>query len=71
MTAPNSSRRNFVKRGVYVAPAILTLSAAPAFAKSGSAKPVPPKRGHGRDDDDRPGRGRGDDRPGKGRGRDD
>lgn len=39
MTSPDKSRRDFVKRGAYVAPAILTLTAAPAFAKSGSAKP--------------------------------
>ncbi len=39
MTAPDASRRRFVKGSVYVAPAILTLTAAPAFAKSGSAKP--------------------------------
>lgn len=39
MTTPDKSRRDFVKRGAYVAPAILTLTAAPAFAKSGSAKP--------------------------------
>jgi hypothetical protein len=68
MTVPNSSRRNFVKRGAYVAPAILTLSAAPAFAKSGSAKPEPPKGGPGKGrDKDRPGKDRpGKDRPGKG-----
>lgn len=39
MTAPNGSRRDFVKRGAYAAPAILTLAAAPEFAKAGSAKP--------------------------------
>jgi hypothetical protein len=68
MTAPNGSRRNFVKRGVYVAPAILTLAAAPEFAKAGSYKqPDPPKGdgGRGRDDDGR-GRGRDDDRGGRG-----
>jgi hypothetical protein len=36
------SRRGFVKKAAYVAPAILTLAAAPAFAKSGSEK-NPPK----------------------------
>lgn len=36
-TSPDS-RRGFVKKAVYVAPAILTLAAAPAFAKSGSEK---------------------------------
>lgn len=32
------SRRVFVKRAAYVPPAIMTLMAAPAFAKSGSEK---------------------------------
>ena len=32
------SRREFVKRAAYVAPAILTLAAAPAYAKAGSDK---------------------------------
>ena len=30
--------REFVKRAVYVAPAILTLAATPAYAKAGSDK---------------------------------
>ena len=29
-------RRDFVKKAAYIAPAILTLTAAPAFAKNGS-----------------------------------
>lgn len=33
-----SSRREFVKRAGYMAPAILTLSAAPQYVKAGSAK---------------------------------
>lgn len=33
------SRRVFLKGTAYVAPAILTLAAAPSFAKSGSEKP--------------------------------
>ncbi len=33
-----SSRRAFVKKAVYVAPAILTLAAAPQFAAAGSGK---------------------------------
>ena len=45
MTAPDNSRRNFVKRGAYMAPAILTLAATPEFAKAGSAKPKPGKPG--------------------------
>jgi hypothetical protein len=35
----NQSRREFVKKAAYIAPAILTLSAAPAYAKAGSEKP--------------------------------
>jgi hypothetical protein len=31
-----SSRRDFLKKGVYAAPAIITLSAVPAFAGVGS-----------------------------------
>jgi hypothetical protein len=31
-----NSRRDFLKKGVYVAPLILTLTAVPAFAGSGS-----------------------------------
>lgn len=38
MSVRDSSRRDFVKRGAYVAPAILTLAAAPEFAKAGSGK---------------------------------
>ena len=67
MTIPDSSRRNFVKHGVYVAPAILTLAAAPEFAKAGSVKPTDPHKG----DKDRPGKDKpGKDKPGKGWGRD-
>lgn len=36
--ADNESRRTFVKRAAYVAPAVLTLAAAPEFAKAGSVK---------------------------------
>jgi hypothetical protein len=40
----DESRRKFVKKMVYVPPAILTLAAAPSFAKNGSHKePKPPK----------------------------
>jgi len=38
MPNPDQSRRAFVKRSVYVPPAILTLAAAPAYAKAGSEK---------------------------------
>jgi hypothetical protein len=33
-----ASRREFVKRAAYVAPAILTLAVAPEYAKAGSVK---------------------------------
>ena len=42
----DSSRRDFVKKAMYVAPVILTFAAAPEFAKAGSVKdkgPKPPK----------------------------
>ena len=39
MDSNSTSRRDFVKKAAYVAPAILTLEAAPAYAKSGSEKP--------------------------------
>ena len=32
------SRRSFVKRAAYMTPAVLTLAAAPEFAKAGSIK---------------------------------
>lgn len=53
MSKPTNSRRGFLKKTAYVAPAILTLTAAPSFAKSGSEKyekpedsPKPPKKTH-------------------------
>jgi hypothetical protein len=33
-----ASRRDFIKRAAYVAPAILTLAVAPSYAKAGSTK---------------------------------
>ena len=36
-----ASRREFVKKATYVVPVILTLQAAPSFAKAGSVKPPP------------------------------
>lgn len=36
--AHDVSRRGFVQRALYVAPAVLTLSAAPAYVKAGSVK---------------------------------
>jgi hypothetical protein len=35
------SRRDFVKKAAYVPPAILTLAAAPEYAKAGSVNPWP------------------------------
>ena len=40
-TKHQSSRRAFVKKAAYVAPAILTLKATPAFAKNGSKDKLP------------------------------
>lgn len=58
MSAPHPTRRTFVKRMTYAAPSILTLTAAPEYAKAGSAKPDPrdggwqkPGRGNDRDFD--------------------
>ena len=38
----NETRRDVLKKAVYVAPAILTLTASPAFAQRGSFAPVRP-----------------------------
>jgi hypothetical protein len=43
MAGPDKSRRSFVKRATYVTPAIVTLAAAPSFAKAGSYKATPDK----------------------------
>ena len=45
MTSPGRTRREILKRA-YIAPAILTLAAAPEFAKAGSFKPPGPPDGH-------------------------
>lgn len=67
MEPKNTARRDFVKRSAYVAPAILTLVAAPEFAKAGSVKPTDPNGGG----KDKPGKDKpGKDKPGKGWGRD-
>lgn len=63
VTELNNSRRDFIKHGAYVAPAILTLAAAPEFAKAGSVKPNAPKGGG----KDKPGKDKPKkDKPGKG-----
>lgn len=38
-SSANAGRRDFIKKAAYVAPAILTLAVAPAYAKAGSQKP--------------------------------
>lgn len=38
MSSKGKGRRAFVKKAAYIAPAILTLAAAPEFAKAGSDK---------------------------------
>lgn len=43
MPNPDPTRRSVVKKAAYVAPAILTLAATPAFAKPGSQKVRDPK----------------------------
>ena len=47
MSEHNESRRKFIKAAAYTAPVILTLKAAPTFAKSGSLL-CPPKGQHRR-----------------------
>jgi hypothetical protein len=67
------SRRDFIKKAAYVAPAILTLPAAPQYAKAGSVKTINNNKnkdkhtggGHGRNDDRRHAQGNG-----KGKGKD-
>ena len=51
-----NARREFVKKAVYVAPAILTLAVAPAYAKAGSEKVNPdhPERPERPDHPDHP-----------------
>jgi len=39
-TKRNESRREFVKKAAYVAPAILTLTAASSFARAASVQPT-------------------------------
>lgn len=61
----SETRREFVKKSAYIAPAILTLAAAPAFAKSGSDKGHKHGKDDGGDDGDDPGKDKGDDKGGK------
>ena len=42
-TKKQQARREFVKKAAYVAPVIVTLAVAPAYAKHGSEKPKGPK----------------------------
>ena len=61
------SRRDFIKKAAYVAPAILTLPVAPAYAKAGSVKTINNNKnknkhqagGHDHNDDNRQGKGKG------------
>lgn len=39
MSEHNDSRRKFIKAAAYTAPVIMTLKAAPSFARGGSGKP--------------------------------
>jgi len=41
------SRREFVKKAAYIAPAVITLQAAPMYAKAGSEKPQGGPKGPG------------------------
>jgi hypothetical protein len=42
LSKKGASRRDFVKKAAYVAPVILTLQAAPSFARTGSGQePLP------------------------------
>lgn len=43
MSVQDPSRRAFVKKAAYVAPVIVTLAAAPAYARLGSDR-LPPRR---------------------------
>lgn len=57
MKKPNQSRRDFVKKAAYVAPAIVSLKAAPAFAARGSdRRPGGNGNGNGRGNSGRGGR---------------
>jgi hypothetical protein len=50
-SAERETRREIIKKAAYVAPAIVTLTASPAFAQRGSWKPP---RGDDRDKDKDP-----------------
>ena len=41
-TETNQNRRDFIKKAAYIAPAVLTIAAVPAFASSGSGYTQPP-----------------------------
>ena len=48
MTDEQDSRRELLKKAVYVAPTILTLKVAPAFAQNGSGQQGQGQQGQGR-----------------------
>jgi hypothetical protein len=41
MEKKDLSRREFVRKAAYIAPAIATFAVAPSYAKPGSVKPIP------------------------------
>ncbi len=40
------ARRDFIKKAAYIAPAVMTMKAVPAFAVTGSAATAPPTQGN-------------------------
>ena len=53
MNEASDTRRGFVKKAAYVAPAILTLAAAPAYVKAGSEKSDKGDQGNDKSDKDK------------------
>jgi len=49
MSNHNNSRRKFIKAAAYTAPVVLTLKAAPTFARSGSLWPAKGNNGIGQE----------------------
>lgn len=40
MNDQHNNRRDFIKKAAYIAPAVMTLSAMPSIAQSGSGNPI-------------------------------
>jgi hypothetical protein len=55
MTHPEGSRRDFVKKAIYVPPAIVTLAAGSSFAKNGSDKSDKKDKDNGNNGENGPG----------------